>query len=78
MMRAQTPLSTTSVAHGVDSETANESELDLYFCDVSPVEHASLLANVDANIDPEAMSLLLQGAWRTQAVAASLVTPTTH
>ena len=77
-MRTQTPHSTSSIAYGIDSEIANEAELDLYFCDLSPVEHASLLATVDTSIDPESMSLLLQGAWHTHAVAASLVTPATH
>jgi hypothetical protein len=48
---------------GVNGEVANEAELDLYFCDMSPVEHASMLASVDPTIGAESLSLLLQGAW---------------
>ncbi len=77
-MRDQTPHSTPLIAYGIDSEIANEAELDLYFCDVSPVEHASLLATVDTSIDPAAISMLLQGTWHTHPVAASLITPATH
>ena len=49
---------------GIDSEVANEAELDLYFCDVSPVEQATMLASIDPSIDAESMSLLMQGNWR--------------
>jgi hypothetical protein len=81
-MRSQTTLSKSSMVYGVDSEIANEAELDLYFCDMSPVEHASLLAMVDTSVDPESMSLLLQGAWHSHAVAAALTStltaPATH
>lgn len=77
-MRTQTTLATTPAAYGIDSEFANEAELDLYFCDLSPVEHAPLLAMVAASVDPESMSLLLQRVWHSQTVAASPVGPATH
>ena len=77
-MRTQTTLAKNTMAYGIDSEIANEAELDLYFCDLSPVEHASLLATVDTSIDMESMSLLLQGAWHSHAVAATLSAPSTH
>jgi hypothetical protein len=48
---------------GVNSEVANEAELDLYFCDLSPVDHAAVLSSVDPSIGAESLSLLLQGAW---------------
>jgi hypothetical protein len=49
---------------GINSEVANEAELDLYFCDMSPVEHAAILASVDPSIDAESLTLLLQSSWR--------------
>jgi len=49
---------------GINSEVANEAELDLYFCDVSPVEQAALLASIDSSIDAQSLSLLMQGNWR--------------
>jgi len=51
-------------AQGIDSEVANEAELDLYFCDVSPVEQAAMLASIDPSIDAQSLSLLMQGNWR--------------
>jgi hypothetical protein len=48
---------------GINSEVANEAELDLYFCDMSPVDHAPILGSVDPTIAAESLSLLLQGAW---------------
>ena len=70
-MRTQTTLAKSKMVYGIDSEIANEAELDLYFCDMSPVEHAALLAIVDTTVDMESMSLLLQGAWHVHAVAAA-------
>ncbi|MFO0115486.1 MAG: hypothetical protein ACK53F_10925 [Betaproteobacteria bacterium] len=52
---------------GINSEVANESELDFFFCDMSPVEHATILASVDSSIDAESLTLLLQSSWRSGA-----------
>lgn len=60
-----------AMAFGIDSEIANEAELDLYFSDISPVEHASLLDSVDRSLDPVSMSLLLQSAWHVPAAASA-------
>jgi hypothetical protein len=78
IMRTQTTLATSPAAYGIDSEFANEAELDLYFCDLSPVEHAPLLAMVDASVDPESISLLLQRVWHSQTVVASPIGLATH
>ena len=78
MMRTQTNTSKSKMTYGVDSEIANEAELELYFCDVSPVEHASLLATVDTSIDAASMSLLLQGAWQSHAMAVAVAAPAAH
>jgi len=51
-------------AAGINSEVANEAELDRYFCDISPVEQAAMLASIDPSIDAQSLSLLMQGNWR--------------
>ncbi len=52
---------------GINSEVANENELDFFFCDMSPAEHATILASVDPGIDAESLTLLLQSSWSSGA-----------
>ncbi len=66
-MKYQRFVSKLNGENGINSEAANESELDLYFCDMSPIEHAAVLASVDASIDAESLTLLLQGSWRANS-----------